>query len=111
MKNMLNVDDVRKVLGKLVGVCSIVAMTTTSAHGHGGGLARDGCHYDHQSGTRHCHRNSSVGDAGDAGDGLKYLGIAIIGLLIVHEITNNGRKGKVTRSNGMTRFTDHQWKF
>jgi hypothetical protein len=43
--------------------CSLVALSVLAvvlipafAHGHGGGLAADGCHYNRSTGVRHCHR-------------------------------------------------------
>ena len=37
-------------------LCGLAVLLPASAHGHGGGLAADGCHYDRSTGIRHCHR-------------------------------------------------------
>jgi hypothetical protein len=33
-------------------------LTSTLAHGHGGGLDSDGCHTNRKTGDYHCHRGS-----------------------------------------------------
>lgn len=38
----------------------LVATTMTIVLAHGGGLAADGCHTDHSTGTRHCHKAPDV---------------------------------------------------
>ena len=43
-----------KILRIILSVLAFVALST-SAYAHGGGLDRNGCHHDHQTGGYHCH--------------------------------------------------------
>lgn len=45
-----------------VAALSVLAMVLAPAfaHGHGGGLAADGCHYNRSTGVRHCHRAATT---------------------------------------------------
>jgi len=41
---------------KLIALSIALCIATfTVAYAHGGGLARDGCHYDRKTMIRHCH--------------------------------------------------------
>ena len=37
-----------------------LSLMTCVVHAHSGGLASDGCHIDHSTGQRHCHRIAPV---------------------------------------------------
>jgi len=40
----------------LIIILLILKFLPQEIYPHGGGLASDGCHFDHKKGTRHCHR-------------------------------------------------------
>ena len=41
----------------ILGVVGLVlAMLAGQASSHGGGLDKNGCHWDHKNGDYHCHR-------------------------------------------------------
>jgi len=40
---------------KVIIASAILLTSIAAAYAHGGGLARDGCHYDRKTMIRHCH--------------------------------------------------------
>ncbi|HEY5803062.1 MAG TPA: excalibur calcium-binding domain-containing protein [Lysobacter sp.] len=50
-------------------VFALLALATASgwvtAHAHGGGLDKNGCHTNHKTGDRHCHRGTASPPEGD----------------------------------------------
>lgn len=52
-------------LRRWLAACAIVthALAAHAATGHGGGLDKQGCHVEHATGVRHCHREGADPDA------------------------------------------------
>ena len=76
---MWNADQIRQPLQLEVGMnrlftCLIVTVALLApflTNAHSGGLAADGCHLNHSTGVRHCHRNQ-----GEAGSGVSSVDLA-----------------------------------
>ena len=66
-----------KYLLLLVFVYLLVFFLPHHAFSHSGGLASDGCHFNHKLGTRHCHRGK---------DGEKTLGYGQLTAVLVKAI-------------------------
>lgn len=43
-----------EIMKKLIAAC-LLALVSSFAFAHGGGLDSDGCHIDHKTGFKHCH--------------------------------------------------------